>query len=347
MQADLETAAGRLDEAAVEGTVLDALASLGLPAAVAEVIAARVEVSSAYPAADLDATVLAETGASFGRFDTFGIEGGNSRLAEALAAPLGPALLLGTPVEAIAWDRRSVRARRAGPRRLGGRGGAGDPGRAGVGDPLRARRSRRRRRARSEESATGRRRSSTSRSSPPPGRAPCSPSPSATGATRSLRPTAARRRSRQPSRGRPPRSSGCASATGPRPGSRRVTALRPDLELDPTRRPALDLGRRSLGPGRLLRPLALGAARLGRAGPPRRAARVRGRAHRRRLARAHGGRPAQRAPRGRGRPRPLSVKCPAGISTAPATGLTLRSPAGFLALVRNVRYPARVPTKET
>lgn len=106
--AELEAAARRLGEAGSDGTVLDALASLGLSPAAAEVIAARVEVSSAYPAADLDATVLAETGASFGRFDTFGIEGGNSRLAQGLGAPLGPALLLGTPVDEIVWDRRSV-----------------------------------------------------------------------------------------------------------------------------------------------------------------------------------------------------------------------------------------------
>ena len=91
--------------------MLDAIASLGLPSGAAEAIAARVEVSSAYPAGDLDSTVLAETGAGFGRFDTFGIEGGNSRLAEALAAPLGPALLLGRPVTEVAWDERSVRVR--------------------------------------------------------------------------------------------------------------------------------------------------------------------------------------------------------------------------------------------
>ena len=109
--AELEEAASRLTGLAVDGTVLDAIASLGLPSGVAEAIAARVEVSSAYPAGDLDATVLAETGAGFGRFDTFGIEGGNSRLAEALAAPLGPALLLGRPVAEIAWDERSVRVR--------------------------------------------------------------------------------------------------------------------------------------------------------------------------------------------------------------------------------------------
>ena len=109
--AELKKAVGRLTEATLDGTVLDALASLRLASGPAEVIAARVEVSSAYPAADLDATVLRETGAGFGRFDTFGIEGGNSRLAEALAAPLGPALLLGRPVAEIAWDERSVRVR--------------------------------------------------------------------------------------------------------------------------------------------------------------------------------------------------------------------------------------------
>lgn len=111
---ELEGAVEQLGEAQLGGTVLDALTSLELPQAAAEAIAARVEVSSAYPAADLDAAVLAETGAGFGRFDTFGIAGGNSRLAEALGAPLGPAVLTGTAVEEVAWDRRSVVVRAAG-----------------------------------------------------------------------------------------------------------------------------------------------------------------------------------------------------------------------------------------
>ena len=64
--ADLEGAVARLGDAPLEGTVLDALESLQLPSPVAEVIVARVEVSSAYPAADLDATVLAETGRASG-----------------------------------------------------------------------------------------------------------------------------------------------------------------------------------------------------------------------------------------------------------------------------------------
>lgn len=103
----LDAAAG----AAAGGTVVDALTSLGASPAVSEAIAARIEVSSGYPAADLDAIDLAETGAGFGDFDTFGVEGGNGRLAEALASPLGVALRLGAPVEAIAWDERKVRLR--------------------------------------------------------------------------------------------------------------------------------------------------------------------------------------------------------------------------------------------
>lgn len=112
--AELAAAVSRLGEAAVDGTVLDALAALRLPAGAAEAVAARIEVSSAYPAADLDASVLAETGAGFGRFDTFGVAGGNGRLAESLAAPLGPALLFETPVEAIEWGKRSVAIRTPG-----------------------------------------------------------------------------------------------------------------------------------------------------------------------------------------------------------------------------------------
>ena len=112
--AQLTRAVERLGEAAPDGTVLDALASLGLSAGAAEAIAARIEVSSAYPASDLEASVLTETGAGFGQFDTFGVEGGNGRLAEALAAPLGPALLLDAPAEAVEWNRRSVVVHAAG-----------------------------------------------------------------------------------------------------------------------------------------------------------------------------------------------------------------------------------------
>ena len=114
---ELQNAIRRLpsvQDIAADGTVTDALGSLELAPAVFEALRARVEVSSAYPADDLDATVLAETGAGFGDFDTYGVEGGNSRLARSLAEPLGPAIRLGTPVEAIEWDERSVRIRASG-----------------------------------------------------------------------------------------------------------------------------------------------------------------------------------------------------------------------------------------
>jgi monoamine oxidase len=109
---ELEAAVQRLRSlmtAAAGESVADALVSLELSAAVREAVEARIEVSSAYPAVELDATVLTETGASFGRFETETIAGGNSRLAEALAAPLGAALRRRTPVERIEWDERSVR----------------------------------------------------------------------------------------------------------------------------------------------------------------------------------------------------------------------------------------------
>jgi monoamine oxidase len=109
---ELEAAVRRLRSAtrgAVGESVAAALEPLCLSAAVREAIEARIEVSSAYPAAELDATVLAETGASFGRFETATIAGGNSRLAEALTAPLGAAVRRRTPVRRIEWDERSAR----------------------------------------------------------------------------------------------------------------------------------------------------------------------------------------------------------------------------------------------
>ena len=264
-------------------------------AGAAEAIAARVEVSSAYPASDLDASVLAETGAGFGRFDTFGVEGGNGRLAEALAAPLGPALLLETPVEAIEWTRRSVSIDGVGRRALGG-----------------PRRDRRARAGGPRRSASIRRFPSPRRGAlagvrygqaaklhvplrPRPSQAPCSPSPPATGAYTQLgpdgEPGAVRGLLRRDA-GRPR----AAARVGRRrePGLAAVAALPAELSSTPTRAAALDLARRPLGPGRLLGPLALLAARRRPSWRGRRAARLRRRAHRRRLARADGGRAEER-----------------------------------------------------
>jgi monoamine oxidase len=105
--AEVEAAAAELRSLPPEGSVAGVLAGSGIAPAVRDAIQARIEISSAYPADDLDAAVLAETGAGFGRFDTFGVEGGNSGLARALATRL--AVHLESAVESVVWGERSVR----------------------------------------------------------------------------------------------------------------------------------------------------------------------------------------------------------------------------------------------
>jgi monoamine oxidase len=92
-------------------TVVDALASHRLDAAVAETIRARLEVSCGYPAADLAASVLTEGGAAFGEFDSYTIDGGNDRIARSLAQALGDRVRLMSPVRRLAWSEREVRVR--------------------------------------------------------------------------------------------------------------------------------------------------------------------------------------------------------------------------------------------
>ena len=67
---------------------------------------------------DLAASVLEEGASTFGDFDNYTLEGGNMRLAEALAAELGDALHLSSPVRRVRWsqgavDRRHRRRRRS------------------------------------------------------------------------------------------------------------------------------------------------------------------------------------------------------------------------------------------
>ena len=92
-------------------TLADALASYRLPAGVADAIRARIEVSCAYPADDLSASVLEEGAAAFGEFDTYTVEGGNDRIARELAAGLGDRVHLASPVRRIAWCECGVRLR--------------------------------------------------------------------------------------------------------------------------------------------------------------------------------------------------------------------------------------------
>ena len=93
------------------GTLADALETYRLDPAVAEAIRSRVEVSCGYPADDLEPSVLRETGAAFGPFDTYTVEGGNDRIARELAAGLGDSVHLASPVRRVVWDEGGVRIR--------------------------------------------------------------------------------------------------------------------------------------------------------------------------------------------------------------------------------------------
>ena len=90
------------------GTLADAIRGGDLDADVAEAIRARLEVSCAYPATDLDASVLAEGAGAFGDFDSFTVAGGNDRIAREMAHRLGDAVRLSAPVSGVSWGEGSV-----------------------------------------------------------------------------------------------------------------------------------------------------------------------------------------------------------------------------------------------
>jgi monoamine oxidase len=102
---DLLAGIARLGEAH-GSSIADALDRLGLPPAVREAIAARIEISTAYTIDDQPASVLAVSGAAFGGFASHGIVGGNQRLAKALARSLD--VRLESPVARIAWSDAGV-----------------------------------------------------------------------------------------------------------------------------------------------------------------------------------------------------------------------------------------------
>jgi len=78
-------------------SVTDLLAGLSVPPAVAEAVQARIEVSCAWPADDLDAAVVDHL-ASFEPLPSHRVEGGNQSLATAMATLLGPRVRLGVAV---------------------------------------------------------------------------------------------------------------------------------------------------------------------------------------------------------------------------------------------------------
>jgi monoamine oxidase len=108
-RAEVLSAVKRLGSARHAGTLAETLSrDRELDSAVAEVIQARLEVSCAYPAGDLDAAVLTEGAGAFGDFDTFTVAGGNDRIAREVALRLGDAVHLSAPVSAVAWHDRGV-----------------------------------------------------------------------------------------------------------------------------------------------------------------------------------------------------------------------------------------------
>ncbi|HET8979611.1 MAG TPA: NAD(P)/FAD-dependent oxidoreductase [Solirubrobacteraceae bacterium] len=90
-------------------TVEALLARSALDPATVAAIRARLEVTCAHPASDLDAGVLGEGGSAFGAFDTHTVAGGNGRLAEALAALLvTETVRLSAPATAVRWAEDAV-----------------------------------------------------------------------------------------------------------------------------------------------------------------------------------------------------------------------------------------------
>jgi monoamine oxidase len=105
-QADLEDAFGRIAAAggADRASAAEVIGGLGLDSRLESLIRTRVAISNGHPAEDLDASVLDEGASTFGDFDNHTLEGGNMRLAKALAAELGPAVHLSEPVRRVRWS---------------------------------------------------------------------------------------------------------------------------------------------------------------------------------------------------------------------------------------------------
>ena len=110
-RAELDEAVARIRALphAASGSIEDSLRELGLSPAVHEAMRARLDVSAAHPADDLEAAGLAEGGAAFGRFDSHTVEGGNQRIADCLAATLHDSLLLSAPARRIEWSEAGAR----------------------------------------------------------------------------------------------------------------------------------------------------------------------------------------------------------------------------------------------
>src|SRR5215208_3354413 len=111
-QTELEDAFDRIARGPPADAVsaADVIAGLGLDPPLSALIRTRVAISNGHPADDLAASVLDEGASTFGDFDNHTLEGGNMRLAEALAAELGSAVRLSSPVRRVRWSQGAVNA---------------------------------------------------------------------------------------------------------------------------------------------------------------------------------------------------------------------------------------------
>ena len=109
-QIALEGAFERLAGGAPAGatSAADAIASLGLNPRLSALIQTRVAISNGHPADDLAPSVLDEGASTFGDFDNHTLQGGNMRLADALAGELGEAVRLSSPVRLVRWTQGAV-----------------------------------------------------------------------------------------------------------------------------------------------------------------------------------------------------------------------------------------------
>jgi monoamine oxidase len=109
-QTALEAAFERLAEGAPANaeSAADAIAALGLDPPVEALIRTRVAISNGHPPEDLAASVLDEGASTFGDFENHTLNGGNMRLAEALAGELGAAVRLSAPVRRVRWSPDAV-----------------------------------------------------------------------------------------------------------------------------------------------------------------------------------------------------------------------------------------------
>lgn len=109
-EAELEAAFERIGQGPPAGatSVAAAVDALALEPRLAALLRTRIEITNGHRADDLDVSVLAEAASTFGDFENYTLEGGNMRLAAALAAELGAAVNLSSPVRRVRWSEDGV-----------------------------------------------------------------------------------------------------------------------------------------------------------------------------------------------------------------------------------------------